>query len=105
MGCPRSPLLQVPTCMLVSQQAEAIRSWVPHMRVQEYMGGLAPPYAGSFDVLVATPKAFQMQQQLGGTQVTPDFRFFCQECQNVTHVTPDFRCFLSGVSECHSCDP
>eukprot|EP00727_Mastigamoeba_balamuthi_P012343 m51a1_g7731 putative probable atp-dependent rna helicase dhx58 (539) ;mRNA; r:162088-164044 len=32
------------------------------LRVAEYMGGMALPAAGAFDVLVATPKAFQSAQ-------------------------------------------
>lgn len=50
----------VPTCMLVVQQAAAIREWT-HLNVGEYMGGLKFP--DNFDVLVTTPKAFEIKQK------------------------------------------
>ncbi len=49
----------VPTCMLVEQQAAAIRAWT-NLRVAEFMGG--KPLAEAFDVLVTTPKAFEVAQ-------------------------------------------
>lgn len=52
-------LFLVPTCMLVTQQADAVRDWTER-NVAEYMGGMALPTA--FDVLVSTPKAFQNAQ-------------------------------------------
>jgi hypothetical protein len=48
-------LFLVPTCLLVEQQAAAVRSWTSK-KVGEYMGGKALPE--SFDVLVSTPEAF-----------------------------------------------
>jgi len=58
-GC---SLFLVPTCLLVEQQAAAIRSWTGS-NVKEYMGGAQLPAA--FDVLVSTPKAFQIAQAKG----------------------------------------
>jgi len=57
LGCPT--LFLVPTCMLVEQQANAIRKHTG-LRVAEYFGGkrLDP----IFDILVSTPKAFQQEQ-------------------------------------------
>eukprot|EP00927_Polykrikos_kofoidii_P015929 TRINITY_DN17149_c0_g1_i1.p1 TRINITY_DN17149_c0_g1~~TRINITY_DN17149_c0_g1_i1.p1 ORF type:complete len:612 (-),score=105.13 TRINITY_DN17149_c0_g1_i1:22-1857(-) len=55
-------LFLVPTCLLVDQQAKAIRQWTK-LRVGEYMGGVALP--SEFDVLVSTPKAFQVAQAQG----------------------------------------
>lgn len=55
-------LFLVPTCLLVAQQAEAMADWTG-MRVGQYSGGLALPL--SFDILVSTPKAFQVAQSRG----------------------------------------
>ena len=57
LGCPT--LFLVPTCLLVEQQATAIRKHTG-LRVVEYFGGkrLDPV----FDILVSTPKAFQQEQ-------------------------------------------
>ncbi|CAJ1349424.1 unnamed protein product [Effrenium voratum] len=49
----------VPTCLLVKQQAQAIRAWT-QQDVGEYMGGAVLPQR--FDILVSTPKAFQIAQ-------------------------------------------
>ena len=56
----RRALFLVPTCLLVAQQAEAVRVWTGR-DVREYMGGLAAPHSG-FEVLVSTPKAFMSAQ-------------------------------------------
>jgi ERCC4-related helicase len=50
----------VPTCLLVEQQAAAIRAWT-RRRVSEYMGGKA--LECDCDVLVTTPKAFEVAQR------------------------------------------
>lgn len=55
-------LFLVPTCLLVEQQARGIREWTG-LQVAEFMGGVAIPQ--QFDVLVSTPKAFQMTQAKG----------------------------------------
>lgn len=57
LGCPT--LFLVPTCLLVEQQASAIRKHTG-LRVVEHFGGkrLQP----TFDVLVSTPEAFQQEQ-------------------------------------------
>lgn len=52
----------VPTCLLVEQQAAALREWTG-LRVGEYMGGMKVPQA--FDILVATPKSFHAAQARG----------------------------------------
>jgi ERCC4-related helicase len=53
-------LFLVPTRLLVEQQAKAVREWTG-MRVEEYMGdGRTFPHV--FDVLVTTPKAFEIAQ-------------------------------------------
>jgi superfamily II DNA or RNA helicase len=49
-------LFLVPTCLLVSQQASALRHETG-LRVKEYQGGHAPP-DGDYNVLVSTPAAF-----------------------------------------------
>lgn len=56
---PGNMLFLVPTCLLVEQQATAIRAWTGQ-RVAEYMGGakLQQP----FDILVSTPDAFRTAQ-------------------------------------------
>jgi ERCC4-related helicase len=53
----------VPTCLLVEQQAAAIRDWTS-LRVSEFMGGAKLDC--NFDVLVTTPKAFEVAQARGG---------------------------------------
>jgi len=57
LGCPT--LFLVPTCLLVEQQASAIRKHTG-LRVVEHFGGkkLEP----TFDILVSTPKAFEQEQ-------------------------------------------
>ncbi|OLQ10959.1 Endoribonuclease Dicer-like 2a [Symbiodinium microadriaticum] len=55
-------LFLVPTCLLVEQQAKAVRDWTG-LQVAEFMGGMSLP--AHFDVLVSTPKAFQMTQSKG----------------------------------------
>jgi hypothetical protein len=55
----RKSIFFVPTCLLVVQQANAIRTWT-QLTVAEYMGGLSFPTL--FDVLVTTPQAFEIQQ-------------------------------------------
>ena len=52
-------LFLVPMCLLVEQQAKAVRDWTG-FEVAEFMGGMALPM--HFDVLVSTPKAFQSAQ-------------------------------------------
>lgn len=52
-------LFLVPTCLLVEQQAKAIRAWT-RLEVAEFKGGVALP--SSFDVLVSTPEAFRITQ-------------------------------------------
>lgn len=51
----------VPTVMLVTQQARALREWTP-LRVIELCGEKRPSSYDEFDVLVSTPKAFQIAQ-------------------------------------------
>ncbi|CAM9140821.1 unnamed protein product, partial [Hapterophycus canaliculatus] len=53
-------LFLVPTCLLVDQQAEALSSWTG-LNVAKYRGGTRLP--PSFDVIVSTPKAFQLAQR------------------------------------------
>ncbi|CAM9357549.1 unnamed protein product [Scytosiphon promiscuus] len=53
-------LFLVPTVLLVDQQAEALSSWTG-LDVARYRGGVRLP--PSFDVLVSTPKAFQVAQR------------------------------------------
>lgn len=50
----------VPTVMLVTQQQHALLEWT-HANVQPYCGKKQIP--ASFDILVTTPKAFEMAQQ------------------------------------------
>ena len=57
-------LFLVPTCLLVEQQARAVREWNPGQNVCEFMGGKALP-PSTFHVLVTTPKAFQTAQARG----------------------------------------
>ena len=52
----------VPACVLVKQQAIALRSWTK-LSVEEHMGGMQFPSA--FDILVTTPKAFESAQIRG----------------------------------------
>lgn len=52
-------LMFVPTCLLVEQQAAAVRAWTGGV-VAEYMGGAR--LADAFDVLVTTPAAFHLAQ-------------------------------------------
>lgn len=53
----------VPTCLLVEQQAHAVRAWTG-LDVAMFRGGLKLP--ASFDVLVTTPDAFKMAQRRQG---------------------------------------
>lgn len=53
-------LFLVPTCILVDQQANALRSWTG-LVVAKYRGGVALP--GFFNVLVSTPEAFKVAQR------------------------------------------
>ena len=55
-------LFLVPMCLLVEQQARAVRDWTG-LQVAQYMGGMQLP--ARFDVLVSTPKAFQTAQARG----------------------------------------
>lgn len=58
-------LFLVPTCDLVTQQAEVLKDWTK-LRAKEFMGGMAIPPISEFDILVSTPDAFrklQMRQQ------------------------------------------
>ena len=57
-------LFLVPTCILVAQQAAALRTETG-MAVAEFMGGLAQPKTVSFDVLVSTPAALVKLCELG----------------------------------------
>ena len=64
---PGRSIFFVPTQLLVSQQAAAVAEW-SGLRVRQYMGGMSTPVDGaSWDVLVSTPKAFQMLQARSGT--------------------------------------
>ena len=56
-------LFVVPTCLLVSQQAKALREWTKY-DVCEFMGGCTFPTA--FEVLVSTPQAFLTEQSKQG---------------------------------------
>lgn len=60
----RRVLFFVPTCLLVAQQSAAVRVWTS-LTVVEFMGGARPPPL-AFDVLVTTPKAFEMLQKKAG---------------------------------------
>ena len=61
---PGTALFLVPTCLLVDQQATAVRNWLGFEKtVAEYMGGMQVPIR--FDVLVSTPKAFHVKQSDG----------------------------------------
>jgi len=52
----------VPTCELVSQQAEAIKSWTNGMfKIAKHKGGYANPES-DFTILVSTPEAFRRLQ-------------------------------------------
>ena len=63
MRCKDGPsVFLVPACVLVKQQAIALRSWTG-LSVEEYMGGMKFPSA--FDILVTTPKAFESAQTRG----------------------------------------
>jgi len=55
-GPSRPTLFLVPTCILVAQQAAAIRDW-SGLSVAEYTGGAS--LAPAFEVLVSTPSAFE----------------------------------------------
>lgn len=55
-----SALFLVPTRLLVQQQAKALRESIPFAHVAEFTGGIEMP--AKFDVLVSTPKAFQVRQ-------------------------------------------
>lgn len=55
----KKTLFLVPTCNLVQQQGEFLRTWTGQ-NVGEYFGGERLPE--SFDILVSTPKAFQISQ-------------------------------------------
>ena len=50
----------VPTCLLVEQQANAIRERLCHLKIAEFMGG--KKLVEDFDILVSTPKAFLVAQ-------------------------------------------
>lgn len=50
----------VPTCLLVEQQANAIRERLRHLKIAEFMGG--KKLVEDFDILVSTPKAFLVAQ-------------------------------------------
>lgn len=50
----------VPTCLLVEQQANAMRERICHLRIAEFMGG--KKLVEDFDILVSTPKAFLVAQ-------------------------------------------
>ena len=54
-------LFLVPTCLLVRQQAKAIREVIVpdlELHVAEYQGGMAVPSSSSFQILVSTPSAY-----------------------------------------------
>ena len=53
----RAVLFLVPTCMLVSQQAAAVRAETG-LVVAAFMGGVKCPHFGSYDCLLCTPAAF-----------------------------------------------
>ena len=57
---PLKALFLVPTCILVGQQAQALRSQNEH-QVREYMGGLQFPSGAN--ILVSTPQAFISAQR------------------------------------------
>jgi len=63
MRCKGGPsVFLVPACVLVKQQAIALRSWTK-LSVEEYMGGMQFP--SSWEILVTTPKAFESAQTRG----------------------------------------
>jgi endoribonuclease Dicer len=85
----------VPTCLLVEQQAAAIRAWTG-FRVTEFMGGKA--LEAGWDVLVTTPKAFEVAQARG----TPALRweaFAVVAFDEVHHVLKEhpFRKLAAGL--------
>lgn len=68
-------LFLVPTCLLVQQQARAIRDETG-LDVVEYMGGTeAPPFSRRFHVLVSTPAAFISINALSSSSSSSDGRF------------------------------
>eukprot|EP00438_Fugacium_kawagutii_P020441 Skav233818 [mRNA] locus=scaffold5904:58285:60156:+ [translate_table: standard] len=60
-------LFLVPMCLLVEQQAQAVREWTG-LNVAKFMGGMTLPE--HFDVLVSTPKAFQVAQGKGACHLS-----------------------------------
>ena len=64
----------VPACVLVEQQADALRSWT-QLSVGKYMGGLSFP--STYDILVTTPKAFESAQVRG---TAPPYSTKVQPC-------------------------
>ena len=58
---PQKVIFFVPTVMLVEQQDKAIRANIPNMTVIEFYGGQKIP--DIFNIIVATPKAFQITQK------------------------------------------
>lgn len=58
----------VPTVPLVNQQAAALRAHLGTLAVEEYHGDKSLP--SSFDVLVSTPKAFEVAQSRGVTSLS-----------------------------------
>ena len=69
-------LFLVPTCILVEQQADAIRKWTG-LKVAEFMSGKSRAVLKAFDVLVATPEFFQRSQQLESSLSWDNFKLVC----------------------------
>ena len=67
---PFKTLFLVPTCFLVGQQAQALRSHRNNHQVGEYMGGLQFPSGA--DTLVSTPQAFISAQRRYAEQLNWD---------------------------------
>ena len=92
--CSGRSIIFVPTILLVKQQATALREWLNNssLVVAEYHGGQS--LATSFDVLVTTPKAFEIAQAKQGGSCCPmgslqwdSFRFLAFD--EVHHVLKD----------------
>lgn len=73
-------LFLVPTCNLVSQQANTVRAWIGNgYEVTEYRGGMTSP-TKRFDVLVSTPQSFLVRRVLMFRTIIANF---CR-CHNIT---------------------
>jgi len=85
----------VPTCLLVEQQAIALRERLDGSCVVEYMGGKKLQL--SFDVLVTTPKAFLVAQTSYASLKWNNFRIVLDEVHHVIKDHP-YRKIAQGIS-------